>query len=73
VLGYDGKLAIHPELIPVITTAFAPSPDEVAAARRLLDAYEAQQAAGIGAFAFEGRMIDLPAVRHARAVLSRAL
>jgi citrate lyase beta subunit len=73
VLGYDGKLAIHPEQIPVITTAFAPSPDEVAAARRLLDAYEAQQAAGIGAFAFEGRMIDLPAVRHARAVLSRAL
>lgn len=73
VLGYDGKLAIHPAQIPVITGAFAPSTEEVAAARRLIEAYDAQQASGFGAFAFEGRMIDMPAVRHARAVLSRAL
>ena len=48
--------------------AFAPDPAEVAAARALLEA-----AAGeAGVFRFNGRMVDEPVLRHARAVLRRA-
>jgi len=72
VLGYDGKFAIHPAQIAPITTTFYPSAAELAAARALIAAYAQQQAAGLGAFAYEGKMIDLPAVRHARALLVRA-
>lgn len=72
ILGYDGKLAIHPAQLDPIRAAFTPSAEEVDAARRLIDAYDTHQAAGVGAFAYEGRMIDLPAIRHARHVLARA-
>lgn len=71
-LGYDGKFAIHPAQIAPITATFYPNAAELAAARALIAAYDEQQAAGLGAFAYHGTMIDLPAIRHARALISRA-
>ncbi|MBK8023985.1 MAG: hypothetical protein IPK19_21770 [Chloroflexi bacterium] len=55
-----------------IQRAFTPSEDEVAAARRLVEAHAAQQAAGLGAFQIDGRMIDMPLIRAAERVLARA-
>ena len=71
-LGFSGKLAIHPRQVDVIQSIFTPSDDQVAAARRLIQAYDEQQALGIGAFAFEGKMIDMPALRAAQQVLAKA-
>lgn len=71
-LGYSGKLAIHPRQIEVINAAFTPAPGEIEAARRLVAAFEAQQAEGRGVFRYEGRMVDLPMIRAAQAVLARA-
>lgn len=71
-MGYLGKMAIHPSQLPIINQVFTPSPEEVAAARRLIDAFEANQAAGIGAFELDGKMVDMPMVRAARRVLARA-
>lgn len=71
-MGYTGKVAIHPAQVEVISSVFTPRAEAVDYARRLLAAYDAHQAQGAGAFAFEGKMIDMPMIRSARRVLARA-
>lgn len=68
-LGMTGKVAIHPAQIPVIHDVFTPSPEEVEQARRIV---EADRAAGGGAVALDGRMVDRPVVEAARRVLAQA-
>ncbi len=68
--GFDGKLAIHPEQIGVIHEAFRPSAVEIAAARRVVAAFEA---AADGAVALDGRMVDRPHLERARQVLARVV
>lgn len=72
VMGYDGKLAIHPRQIDAIHAAFTPSPDEVAAARGMLASFEAAAAAGRAVVSHEGRMVDPANARVARRILARA-
>lgn len=71
-MGYDGKLAIHPNQIGVIVEAFMPSAEALDRARRLVAANDAHQASGTGAFAFEGQMVDMPVIRAAKRVIARA-
>jgi citrate lyase beta subunit len=71
-MGFSGKLAIHPRQVPILHAAFTPPADEVAAAQRLLDAFEAHARQGTGTFALDGKMVDMPMVRSARQVLARA-
>ncbi|HET6403827.1 MAG TPA: CoA ester lyase [Candidatus Thermoplasmatota archaeon] len=68
-LGYAGKMAIHPEQLAPIHRAFTPTQPEVERALRLLAAADA---AGGGAFAFEGRMIDAPLLLQAQRVVRTA-
>ena len=71
-LGYDGKMVIHPRQVTPAQRIFAPSADEIKQAQRILAAYAEQQAAGVGAFALDGRMVDMPVVRAAENVVARA-
>ncbi|MFQ3648248.1 MAG: CoA ester lyase [Anaerolineae bacterium] len=71
-MGYTGKLAIHPRQVAPIQQVFTPSPDEIAAAQALIDAFNAAQAQGRGVFEYQGRMIDMPMIRAAMSVLQRA-
>jgi citrate lyase beta subunit len=71
-LGYVGKIAIHPRQVPIIHAAMTPSEAEIAHARCVLQMHDAQQAAGQGAFALDGKMVDMPMVRAALQVLARA-
>ncbi len=71
-LGYSGKTAIHPRQIAPIIETFTPTPAEIDRAQRLVQAHEENQASGAGAFAFEGKMVDMPVVRAAQALLARA-
>lgn len=71
-LGFSGKLAIHPRQVAIIQDAFTPTDEQIANAHRLIDAHDEHQAAGTGAFAFEGKMIDRPAIRAAQQVLAKA-
>ena len=71
-LGFEGAFCIHPNQLEICNQVFQPSSEEIAAAQRLIAAYAAHQAEGVGAFAFEGRMVDAPVVERARAVLARA-
>ncbi len=68
-LGFAGKVAIHPAQIPAIHEVFTPLPEEVERARRIV---EADRAAGGGAVALDGRMVDRPVVEAARRMLARA-
>jgi len=71
-LGYAGKQVIHPAQVAPVQEAFTPGTAAVEAARHLVEAFEASQQEGRGAFAMQGRMIDLPLVKAARNVLARA-
>lgn len=72
-LGYTGKTCIHPNQTPVVNRVFSPTAEEVDRAQRLVQAFEEQQAAGAGAFTFEGKMVDRPMLVAARKVLARAV
>ncbi len=71
-LGFLGAACIHPSQVPVLNEEFAPSSDDVAQAGRMVAAYDAALAAGLGAVEFEGGMIDIPVVERAKALLARA-
>ncbi|WP_406266560.1 CoA ester lyase [Nocardia sp. NBC_00881] len=67
-IGFDAKVAIHPSQVPVLRAAYAPSEDEIAWAQRVLDEVPKHR----GVFAFEGRMVDAPVLRHAEQIVRRA-
>jgi citrate lyase subunit beta/citryl-CoA lyase len=66
--GFAAKACIHPNQVPVVRAAFAPTPAELGWAGRVLAA--AEGAAGV--FAFEGRMVDEPLLAQARRLLAAA-
>lgn len=68
-LGFAATACIHPSQVPVVRAAYRPSDAEVAWARGVLDAVAA---AGGGVVQYEGRMVDEPVLRHAKAILRRA-
>lgn len=70
-LGFEGTFCIHPKQVPIANSAFGPDPGEVKHARELLAEFDAQVAAGRAAFSFKGRMVDLPVVEQARALVGR--
>lgn len=71
-LGFSGKLAIHPQQVDILNRAFSPSKTEIAQAERVLQAYKAHLESGAGVFVIDDRMVDLPHVRAAERLLSKA-
>ena len=71
-LGFRGKMAIHPDQVPVINRVFSPSPDEIAAAQRLVDADNRARDQGDGVFRFDDQMVDAPVIKRARRILELA-
>jgi citrate lyase subunit beta/citryl-CoA lyase len=71
-IGFKGRFAIHPEQIEPINECFSPSAAELEQARRVVAAYEAAEARGRGSTSLDGRVIDVPVVKRARAVLALA-
>ena len=68
-LGYIGKSCIHPSQIALANDVFRPNAEEIAFAGRVVEAAEKTNA---GAFTVDGRMIDAPFLKRARAVLAIA-
>ncbi|HEX3550401.1 MAG TPA: CoA ester lyase [Candidatus Elarobacter sp.] len=66
-IGYDGKLLIHPAQLGPVRAAFAPSDDELAYARRIVEA-----AARSNPAVLDGTMIDPPIVTAAERIIARA-
>ncbi|HUB49006.1 MAG TPA: CoA ester lyase [Acetobacteraceae bacterium] len=72
-LGFMGASAIHPLQVPVLNEEFGVTAEEEDRAQRMVAAYEAAFAQGLGAVQFEGAMIDVPVVERAKNVLRRAV
>ena len=70
-LGFAGKLAIHPGQLPILHEAFTPSPERVARAERILEAWRQAQAEGRGVCALDGLLIERPVVEAERRILQR--
>lgn len=66
--GFTGKIAIHPDQVDVINAAFTPAADEVAHAKRVLEAFST----GAGTVGLDGKMLDMPHLKQARRVLEIA-
>jgi citrate lyase subunit beta/citryl-CoA lyase len=66
--GFSGMLALHPAQVPIINAAFTPSPEELAWARRVVEAFAANP--GAGALELDGRMVDAPHLKLARRLLT---
>ena len=71
-IGFDGKLAIHPDQIPVINDAFTPTSDQLEWAEAVLAGQERAADADEGVFTVDGQMIDPPLVERARTFVERA-
>lgn len=71
-LGFDGKTAIHPAQVQPIHEAFAPTPDELERARKILSALEAAAREGRGVAAVDGEMVEPLHAAEARRTLARA-
>ncbi|MCQ9368154.1 CoA ester lyase [Brevibacterium sp. 91QC2O2] len=66
--GFDAKVSIHPAHVPVVREAFAPTSAQLEWARAVTELAASSQ----GAFAYQGKMIDAPLLKHAARVLERA-
>ncbi|MBZ9677184.1 HpcH/HpaI aldolase/citrate lyase family protein [Mesorhizobium sp. ES1-1] len=68
--GFTGKMAIHPDQVPVINAAFTPSAEAVDQSSAIVAAFEA--AGNPGVVGIGGRMFDRPHLRLAERLLARA-
>jgi citrate lyase subunit beta/citryl-CoA lyase len=68
-LGFGAKLCIHPRQVETVNRGFSPTEQELAWARRVLDA---AASAGGAAVALDGKMIDRPVVLRAQAIVEEA-
>jgi citrate lyase subunit beta / citryl-CoA lyase len=71
-MGFDGKTLIHPKTIATANRMFAPSPDDIASARKIIAAHAEATAQGIGVVVVDGRLIENLHVEEACRVVSLA-
>ncbi len=57
-LGFDGKTLIHPNQIGPCNTAFSPSSEEVAQARKMIAAFDLPENKNKGVVSIDGRMVE---------------
>ncbi len=72
-LGFDGMGCIHPRQIVVIHETFAPAPDEIERAKKIVFAFHKAREQGLGVVALGTKMIDPPVVKRALNTINLAL
>ena len=65
--GFTGRLAIHPDQVPIINEAYAASAQELALARSIVDAFSG----GAGVVSIGGKMYDIPHLKAAMRLLAK--
>lgn len=71
-LGFLGKTCIHPSQIAIANEVFRPTDEEIAHACKVVEAARDADANGVGAYVVDGKMIDIPFVIRARAIVASA-
>lgn len=69
VLGFKGKLIIHPGQIEIVQTVFSPLAAEIEEAEEIVEVYQKAQSEGIGAVLWKGKMLDEPVLKRAQQIL----
>ena len=72
-LGFEGKGCIHPRQIDPIHKAFAPAPEEIEKAKKIVAAYKEAEKSGSGVVALGSKMIDAPVVKRAQRTIRLAV
>ena len=70
-LGFEGGFCIHPNQVEILNEEFRPSSGEVSDAEELVAAFEQKAREGVGAFAYDGKMVDAPVIERAKRILRR--
>lgn len=68
-LGFQGKMCIHPDQVPVVNEILSPSAAEVEWSRKVVQVFDAAEKTGSASIQLEGKFIDYPIVYRARRVL----
>jgi citrate lyase subunit beta/citryl-CoA lyase len=71
-MGFDGKTLIHPKTIAVANATFAPAPEEVVLARKVIAAYAEATTQGKGVVVVDGRLIEQLHVDNAQRIVALA-
>ncbi|MDQ6881851.1 MAG: CoA ester lyase [Pseudomonadota bacterium] len=71
-IGFQGKMCIHPDQIAGANAAFSPDEAAVTQARRIVEAFDKAEAQGLASIQLDGQFIDYPIVQRARRVLGAA-
>ena len=71
-LGFVGKTCVHPRQVALANRVFAPTQAELESAQRVVDASQVAANRKQGVFVVDGKMVDLPFLKRARAVLAAA-
>ena len=69
-IGLRGAPCVHPSQVPILNEVFAPTEDELARARRVVEEYEQALAAGQGAVLVDGEFVDIPFYEQAKRLLA---
>lgn len=68
--GYDGKTLIHPRQVDIANAVFAPSDDDVAWSRKVVEAFALPENAGKGVLRLDGRMVERLHLEQAHQMLA---
>ena len=70
-LGFSGKQAVHPRQLATVARVFDPTPDQLAWARAVDEAFTAAEARGVAALRLsDGTFVDPPVAARARSLLA---
>lgn len=69
-LGFQGKMCIYPDQVPIVNEILAPTPAEVEWSRRVVQAFKDAEKAGSASIQLDGKFIDYPIVYRAERVLA---
>ncbi len=71
-IGFRGRFAIHPAQIEILNDVFSPSAEEITHAQRVIEAFEEAASMGRGSTSLDGKVVDVPVVKRAQALLEQA-
>lgn len=71
-MGFGGALCIHPSQVATVNNVFKPSESDIRYAQEVIARYECALSQNKGVAVLDGKMIDLPVVNRARAILDQS-
>ena len=71
-MGFDGKTLIHPAQVDAANRAFAPSPEAIAEALMVKEAFALAENAGKGVISLNGKMVERLHLAQAEKLLAKA-